>query len=246
MIDSRRQQELQKLLERLGVERQTAINWQLLDQALIHPTFSSTYNNDQLEFLGDSVLRLAVTLFLRQNFSNYAVGQLAKLRSHLVSDRVLAEIADGYGLDRFLMMKAFARRDLKAVQSRLADALEALLAALYLSSNDLSLITPWLNAHLTQISTDLVADPTLGNYKAALQEFTQLHWKLLPEYRTLEQLEQTEPTFTAEVWLLGQLWGQGQGLSIKAAQQSAAAVALQTLTAEVETLKIKTLNDQST
>jgi ribonuclease III len=230
LIDARRRKELEKLLERLGIGLDLALNWQLLDQALVHPTYSSTYNNDHLELLGDSVLRLAVSLFLREAHANSSVGEMSRLRSHLVSDKVLAQIAESYGLDRFMVMAESTRRDPRSVRSRLADALEALLAALYLTTGNLSLIRPWLDPHLTQLIRQLQTDPALGNHKASLQELTQAHWKLLPEYRPIE-VDKTpnEQIFGSEVWLLGRSWGQGQGGSIKAAQQAAAAEALQSL-----------------
>lgn len=250
MVHPQRLKELQKLLDRLGLDLEPLdaiapkaphqkIDWQILDQALLHPTFSTTYNNDQLEFLGDSVLRLAVSMFLREHYASSSVGELAALRSHLVSDQTLAAIADSYDLDRFLVMGAAALKDKqnsqKAKQSRLADAFEALLAALYLSTGNLSLIHPWLDPQLQQLATKLRADPALGNYKAALQELTQTHWKILPEYRSSPNSsdnpvsDRRQPSFSAEVWLQGKCWGTGQGHSIKAAQQSAAAIAFQAL-----------------
>jgi ribonuclease-3 len=252
-IDPRRQKDLLSLLARLGIninldidsEKQDlvagdrlSINWQLLDRALIHPTFASDHNYEKLEFFGDSVLKLAVSLFLRQHYHDYSLGDLAALRSHLVSDQALAEIADSYGLDRFLLMSSTTRDDPKAKRSRLADATEAILAALYLSTNDLSLISPWLDIHLQRISQKLLQKPSMGNYKAALQELTQAHWKKLPEYRSIaaksvtnsatsvdkksSKKQKTKNLFAVEVWFQDKCWGYGEGRSIKAAQQMAA------------------------
>jgi ribonuclease-3 len=234
MIDPRRQRELNRLLERLGIDSARQIDLQILDLSLVHPSYSTNSNNDYLEFVGDSVLRLAATMWLRENYPKCKVGELAALRSHLVSDRVIAEIATAYDLDRLLVMSNSARNDAKAVQTRVAAALEALLAALYLSTNDLSLIRSWLDPHLEQAALKLSAEPALGNYKVALQELTQSRWKLLPQYQTLERpgdragAEQQE-LFMVEVWVENRCWGKGQGTSIKAAQQAAAAVALKAL-----------------
>ncbi|CAN1209748.1 Ribonuclease 3 [Tumidithrix helvetica PCC 7403] len=269
-----RQRELSKLLNRLGIHTLERVNWRLLDQALVHPSFSTTYNNDRLEFMGDTILRLAVTMFLHENYGDSSVGQLAAFRSHLVSDSTLAAIAQSYDLDQFMVMTGSARADLKAVRSRLADGLEALLAALYLSTNDLSLVRPWLDAHLQHTIQALSAIPAMGNYKVALQELTQGKWKVLPEYRTVsmsadvggssdvigttdvaalnppdslsQNISNPNPTkalgrgtakaeiFSTEVWLQGKCWGKGQGSSIKASQQAAAAVALQAITEHLE------------
>ena len=125
MIAPNRQKELKQLLNRMQIPDR-AINWDLLDQALIHPSFSTSYNNDYLEFFGDSVLRMVVVTFLRNRYGDRPVGDLAALRSHLVSDKVLAAIADNYGFDRFLVMGESARRDPKTSLSRLANSFEAI------------------------------------------------------------------------------------------------------------------------
>ncbi|WP_019501280.1 ribonuclease III family protein [Pseudanabaena sp. PCC 6802] len=243
MIDPRRQRELNRLLAHLGIDSSHKINWQILDLSLVHPSYSTTTNNDVLEFVGDSVLRLATSMWLHENYSDRKVGELAALRSHLVSDRVIAEIAAVYDLDRLLVMSNAARNDATAVRSRLAAGLEAVLAALYLSTNDFSLIRSWLDPHLEQAAQKLMSEPALGNYKVALQELTQARWKLLPQYQTLDPQDAEDDgagnktgtdgqeLFTVEVWVADRCWGKGQGKSIKAAQQAAAAVALQALQA---------------
>jgi ribonuclease III len=239
MIDPRRQKKLTQLLERLDVNSSQKIDWQLidwemLDLSLIHPSYSTTRNNDQLEFIGDSVLRMATTLWLQENYALSKVGDLAALRSHLVSDRTIAEIAAAFDLDSFLLMSNSAHNDPKALQSRLAAALEALLAALYLSTNSFTLIRSWLDQHLEQAARKLLTEPSLGNYKVALQELTQSLWKLLPDYQVVNRPSDRpsadgEDLFTVEVWFQDRCWGQGQGKSIKAAQQAAAAIALKAL-----------------
>lgn len=225
MIDPRRLRELHKLADTLGIKTVGAIDWRLLDQALVTPSFSQVFNNDQMEFLGDSVLRLVVTLFITEGFSDRSLGEMAALRSSLVSDQTLAAIAEIYGLDSYMVMSPAARADLNGRQSYLADALEAVLAALYLSTRDFSLICPWLHPHLARIANQLFAQPALGNFKEALQELTQARWKSLPEYR-MRELDPVAHLFQAEVWLNGCCWGRGEGKNIKMAQQAAAAVAL--------------------
>ncbi len=231
MIAPNRQQELKQLLTRMQIPDRT-INWDLLDQSLIHPSFSTTYNNDYLEFFGDSVLRMVVVIFLRNNYSDRPVGDLAALRSHLVSDKVLAAIADGYGFDRFLVMGESARRDPKTSLSRLANSFEAVLGALYLSTNSFCLIKDWLEPHLSDISVSVLAKPAFGNSKAALQELTQANWHILPEYKAIASEEYQ--VFMVEVWVNNLCWGVGKGSSIKAAQQEAAAIALPALSQSIE------------
>lgn len=231
MIAPHRQKELQQLLKRVQIP-DSAVDWHLLDQALIHPSFSLTYNNDVLEFFGDSVLRMVVVTFLRQQYADRPIGDLAALRSYLVSDKVLAAIANSYGIDRFLVTSDSLRRDPKTLQSRLANCFEAFLGALYLSSHDFSLVTPWLEPNLQRLSINILAQPAFGNSKAALQELTQAHWHILPEYRTIPCPE--PQMFAAEVWIQDKCWGVGKGNSIKAAQMNAAKVALPTLEKSLE------------
>ncbi len=115
--------------------------------------------------------------------------------------------------------------------SRLADAFEAVLGALYLSTHTLELVRPWLDPHFKQLAVEIRADPARLNYKAALQEWTQAHFKVLPEYRVQETSHALE-RFTAEVWLRGQQLGQGKGRSIKTAEQAAAQMAFLAINAQ--------------
>jgi ribonuclease III len=226
-----RQKELEKLVKKLGLSQQTPIKWHLLDLALTHPSVSAEANYEQLEFIGDSVVRLATSQLLYEIYPDCPVGEFAAIRSILVSDRVLAEIADSYSLDRYLLMSSSVTKDKTSEETRRADAFEALLAVLYLSTNTLELIRPWLDPHLQQKAQQIRHDPARNNYKAALQEWTQSRYKTLPEYQVKEinQLQGNEERFMAEVWFQGSLLGSGKGRSRKAAEQAAAEVAFNQL-----------------
>lgn len=235
--DPRRQKQLQKLIEKLGLLDNAPIQWSLLDRALTHPTFSPD-NYEQLEFVGDAVIRLATAQLLFKTYPESSVGELSAIRSVLVSDRALAQIADSYGLERYLLIAPSAAKDTTGQQSRLAESLEAVMGALYLSCHDLSLVNPWLVPQLLDLAQDVRRDPAHQNYKAALQAWTQGQYKILPEYRiedtqphhpgrqdTAQSQQVSEHRYRAEVWLLGQLLGQGEGRSIKAAEKAAAEAA---------------------
>jgi ribonuclease III len=143
-----------------------------------------------------------------------------------VSDRVLARFADYYGLEHYLIVSNSALNDQLGRESRLAESFEAVLGALYLSTHTLALVHPWLDSHLHQLVKEVRTDPARQNYKAALQEWSQGTYKLLPTYRVSEVPDADfSERFIAEVWLNNQCLGKGCGRSIKAAEQAAAQVA---------------------
>ena len=149
-----------------------------------------------------------------------------------MSDRILAQISDSYGFDRYLLLAASAVGDPSGRVSRLADAFEAVLAALYLTTNNLQLVRPWLDPHFQRLATEILEDPARQNYKDALQEWTQAHYKALPEYRVREDNVAIDRLhrFIAEVWFRDRQLGAGTGHSKKAAEQAAAKVAFTQLT----------------
>lgn len=234
IADPRRQKQLQQLVQKLGLSESMAVKWPLLDLALVHPTASAEANYERLEFVGDAVVKLAAAEFLFGAYPTASEGELSAIRGILVSDRVLAEIADSYGIERYLVTASSMSNDKVGRETRLAAAFEALLAALYLSSHDLTLIHPWLDVHWQHYGDIVRQDPTLQNYKGALQALTQAAYRTLPEYRVTEvgQTYGDTERFIAEVWVQGKVWGQGKGQSKKAAEQAAAQVAFLTLQAQ--------------
>ncbi|HEY9663008.1 MAG TPA: ribonuclease III [Allocoleopsis sp.] len=224
LADPRRIKQLQQFIARLGLSEPLPVNWNLLDLALTHPTASPEENYERLEFVGDAVVKLAAAEFLFAAYPDASEGELSAIRSVLVSDRMLAQVAESYGFDRYLVMASSALADKVGLETRYAATLEAVLAALYLSTHNLSLIRPWLDGHLKELADTIRRDPTLLNYKGALQSWTQAHYQSLPEYRVVEvgQAYGDTERFVAEVWFQNKLWGKGKGQSKKAAEQAAA------------------------
>lgn len=223
-----RQQQLARLVQKLGLPapRQTQVRWDLLDLALTHASVSPTDNYEQLEFVGDAVVRLVTSEFLFEQFGELSVGDFTAIRSMLVSDRQLTQLGEHYNLERYLLVGDSSRNDTLGRASRLADACEAMLGAFYLSTHSFVLIRPWLDPWLSRKVQEIRQDPAHQNYKAALQEWTQAHFKTLPEYRVTEtKTLAAADRFWAEVWFQGQALGQGVGHSIKAAEQAAAQAA---------------------
>jgi ribonuclease III len=233
MLDRLRQKQLQQFVQKLGLTDETLVQWELLNLALTHPTASATENYERLEFVGDAVVKLAAAEFLFNQYSELSEGQLSAIRSVLVSDRTLSQIALHYDFERYLRVGSSAHGDRIGQETRLAAAMESVLAALYLSAQSLTLIHPWLDTHLHEKAEVIRLDPTLQNYKGALQAWTQAHYQTLPEYRVRE-VEQSyygdTGRFIAEVWFQERQWGEGKGQSKKAAEQAAAEVAFFALT----------------
>lgn len=226
-----RESQLRRLLQKLGLPATAPVKLALLDQALTHATASATDNYERLEFVGDAVVKLAAAELLYELYPNLPEGELSAFRGIMVSDRTLATIADQYNLERYLLMGAVAHANPVGKDTRLADALEAMIGAFYFSTQDLSLVRPWLDAPFRRIAADIAQDPTRQNYKGALQALTQREYQTLPEYRTKE-LSQTygDPQrYRSEVWLMGKHLGTGKGQSIKAAEKAAAFEAYQKL-----------------
>ncbi len=246
--DPRRQKQLWQFLQKLGLPEQVSVKWALLDLALTHPSISAEANYEQLEFVGDAVVRLATSQLLYETYPDALVGEFAAIRSVLVSDRILAQLAQNYGLERYLLVSSSAASDKAGETSRLADAFEAVLGALYLSTHTMELVRPWLDPQLQQIAAEIRQDPARQNYKDALQEWTQGHYKLLPEYR----LKETSPVhgdahrFTAEVWLQDRQLGEGKGRSKKAAEQAAAKQAFLAVMESDQSSKLVSKHQQPT
>jgi ribonuclease-3 len=224
LSDSRRSKDLKKLVEKLGLTDLSLINWNLLDLALTHVSISAENNYEQLEFVGDSVLRLVASEMLWETYPDATVGEFAAIRSVLVSDRTLAELAHSYGFERYFLINLRATYDQEGKISLLADTFEAVLGALYLSTKTMKLINSWLKPLLKKKAVEIRLDPARQNYKDALQDWTQRKYKILPQYKVQENLEETqaEKRFQSEVWLNDKCLGKGIGRSKKAAQQSAA------------------------
>ncbi|MBV5261485.1 ribonuclease III [Synechococcus moorigangaii CMS01] len=229
MLPPQRQKSLHRLLNRLGLSEPQNIRWDLLDLALTHPSISPARNYEQLEFIGDAVVRLAASEVLYAEYPDEPVGEFAAIRSILVSDRTLAEFAHLYNLKKYLLYQGHYHG--AGEISLLADAFEAMLGALFLTTNDLSLVHPWLDEHLRQKAADIKRDPARENYKDALQTWSQGEYQKLPTYQVTENPEfhREEERFLAQVWLGETLLGQGVGRSKKAAEQAAARVAFEAI-----------------
>ncbi len=190
-------------------------------------------DNEQLEFLGDAILGFIVSDCLVRRYSTFPEGRLSKLKAHLVSAARLHEVAQELVLGDYLILgrgeEMSGGREKKAL---LSDAVEALIAALYLDAG-LETAKQFIETRVIgPVNTN--ADGTDGevtDYKSALQEMAQALKLPPPRYVIVgEDGPEHSKTFTVEV-RLGKEWvSQAQGLSKKSAGQKAAQQILQQLT----------------
>lgn len=159
-------------------------NQALFKQSLTHRSFASTHN-ERLEFLGDSVLNCVVSDLLYQEHPDLDEGKLSRVRSHLVRQDCLVLIANQIGLNRFLILGAGESRNTEWVKdSIIADALEALLGAIFLDAGfDVvrhCIFRLWKPVLSATPLTSMGKDP-----KTKLQELLQFRKMPLPVYRVL-------------------------------------------------------------
>lgn len=226
-------EELRRCINQLGIPKAN-LRWDLLEEALTHISASPERNYERLEFFGDSVLRLAASEFLMERFPNGSSGDMTAVRSHLVSDQTLNQLAETLGLAAFLRLAPKVVDDPTARPRLLADTMEAIIAVLYISTGNSRLVHRWLDDHFEQRTQQLIKHPEVHNPKNALQELTQKEYRALPEYRTTEisTLHGDPERFRSEVWLGDRALGSGLGATRKAAEQAAALQGYRTLQAK--------------
>src|SRR5450759_40549 len=206
----------------------------LLLRALTHRSYAyengGLPNNERLEFLGDSVLGLVVTDSLYAAHPDLAEGQLAKLRAAVVNMRALAEVARTMGLGEYIFLgrgeESTGGRDKASI---LADTMEAVIAAVYLSG-DLPAATTFVHHLLDPVRESTASVGSGLDWKTSLQELTVSGSLGVPEYRVTEEGPDHQKSFHAESMVGSELMGSGFGSSKKEAEQMAAEVAWTELT----------------
>ena len=200
-----------------------------LDEALTHTSAGLAFNHEQLEFLGDAVLRLAAAEFLERHHPGLSVGERSALRAQLVSDRWLAELGKACQIEAVLRIGPIAAGDPSGRATLRAEACEAVIGALYRIWGDLEPVHRWLTPHWQHTSAELQADPHLHNWKTALQEWSQAQGLGLPRYSSREcnQIHGNLRRFHCAVALGERELGEGWGGSRRLAEQQAARMALE-------------------
>jgi ribonuclease-3 len=226
---------LQNLQQSIGI---TFRDINLLRQAFAHSSYTNEIpdsylsDNERLEFLGDALLSFVVADNLFHRFPYLAEGQLTEIRISLVRQETLAQLAIALDLGAYLYLgKGEESTGGRQRQTNLADALEALIGAIFLDQG-LPIARDFILAQLDGYLQKIEAGETGKNYKALLQEFTQAKYKQLPTYQLLEALGPAHSKdFTTEVRLEDTVLGIGSGKTKRAAEVEAARIAWEKLTA---------------
>lgn len=190
-------------------------------------------NNEKLEFLGDSVLGMVVATKLYRLLESKAEGDLARIKSYVVSEEALSGMARELGVDRLLLLgkgeENSGGRNKKAI---LADAVEALIGAIYLDQGFeaaeafvLSLVEPEI--------TKVLQNRHRKDYKTVLQEYVQKFHRGYPRY---ELVKKSGPDHDRTFWVsceaVGRSFGPCEGKNKKEAEQAAAKAAYEAIVSE--------------
>lgn len=213
-------------------------NKKLLINALTHSSYANetrdgVSSNERLEFLGDSVLSIVVSEYIYKEFNNLPEGELTKLRASLVCEKSLCQFSRELDLGKYLRLgKGEDKGGGRERDSILADAFEAVLAAMYLDGG----FNVAKNHVMRFIKNELkhTDDEVFKDYKTALQEIIQKNPEESVTYiLTKETGPDHDKVFEVEVRLNSNTIGKGIGKNKKQAEQSAAKEALRLMGKEI-------------
>lgn len=207
-------------------------NKDFLLQSLIHRSYINENpkfrldHNERLEFLGDAVLELVVTEYLYGNYPN-PEGELTSWRAALVNAKILSGIASDLGINDFLLLSKGEARDTgKARQVILANAIEALIGAIYLDQG-YEAARKFIDNNIIVELPRIIKEESYKDSKSYFQEKAQEIEGVTPTYEVLEEWGPDHAkTFRIGVFLNGNMAGVGEGASKQDAQQNAAEDAL--------------------
>ena len=209
----------------------------LLAMALTHSSYSNekraqgiTFSsNERLEFLGDAVLQIVISEYLYENYKDKSEGALTKMRQFLVCERTLARIASGISLGEYIHLgKGEELTDCRSRPKVLADAMEALLGAIYLDSKGRG-STEYVEIVL-RLFSECINEASVkqkGDYKTLLQQLVEKDGSALLEYTVAEESgPEHNKSFKVAASINNNVVGTGCAKTKKAAEMQAAKAAL--------------------
>jgi ribonuclease-3 len=237
-VDAERKRELQ-LFQKHAHARFRSL--ELLNLAFSHRSYANELggavdNNEKLEFFGDSVLGLVVSEHLVLALPDKSEGELAKIKSFVVSEESLSEIARRIRLDNFILIgKGEEYSGGRSKKALMADALEAVIGAYYFDSG-FKAARVFIRELLIPEIDKVLADRHKKDYKTLLQEYVQKRFKTYPRYRIVQRKgPDHNKTFWIEVTVSKTTYGPGSGKNKKEAEQEAASIAYRALVPEEAT-----------
>jgi len=209
-------------------------NLDMLKQAVVHRSYLNEHSdfelahNERLEFLGDAVLEIIVTEYLFKNFPDTPEGDLTNWRASLVNSKMLSIIAKEIGLEVYLYLSRGEAKDKnsKARQYILANAVEALIGAIYLDQGK-RVVEKFIKERFILKLDNILANELYLDPKSKFQEKSQEQFSITPHYKVLsESGPDHDKIFEVGLYLGEELISRGQGSSKQEAQTNAAAKGL--------------------
>ncbi len=206
----------------------------LLTEALTHRSYTKDFNNERLEYLGDAVLDLIVGEYLYHLFPNAEEGILSKLRAALVNEDSFTRLAKRLNLGKYLFLSPAEENNRgREKPSILSSAFEALIGALYLEAGFDKAKEVALRL-LKEEFPVITPEELLKDYKTTLQEITQAHFGVVPEYRLISATgPDHKKEFEIGVFINDKEYARAKGKSKKTAQQEGARLTIQKLKKEL-------------
>jgi len=220
-----------KLQESLGYQFRDE---KLITEALTHRSYSKDFNNERLEYLGDAVLDLIVGEYLYKLLPDAEEGLLSKLRAAMVNEESFNKLARRLNLGKYLFLSpAEENNGGREKPSILSSAFEALIGAIYLEAGFEKAKEIALKL-LKEEYPEIDPDKLLKDYKTKLQEITQAHFGVVPEYRLLSATgPDHRKEFEIGVFINDKEYARAKGKSKKAAQQEGAKKTIKILEKEL-------------
>ncbi len=210
----------------------------LLSLAFSHRSYANECgddidNNEKLEFLGDSVLGLVISEYLYEELADRAEGDFARIKSFVVSEDSLAEVAKRIKVDNFILIgrgeEYSGGRTKKAI---LADCMEAIFGAYYLDSG-YKAVRKFILEFLVPEVNKVLENKHKKDYKTLLQEYVQKRYKEYPRYSVVKKSgPDHNRLFWISVTINGVVYGPGKGKNKKEAEQEAAGIAYQAVSGD--------------
>jgi len=220
-----------KKSEQFNIKKfQKIINYNFNDQSMLIAALTHTSQEplstkgshfERMEFLGDSVLGLITSEELFLEYPDYNEGELSKLKSKIVSRKMLALVSNKIKLKNYVIFNSDSAGK-GGLNSVLSNTMESLICAIYLDG-DLEKTRKFIKQFILKDYSLQLKKGDLTDHKSKLQEFTQAEFHATPDYQILKaEGPEHEKIFTIQVSIKGEAYGLGKGPNKKAAQQDAA------------------------